>query len=291
VKTTHPSLKKTCTFQTLCLLSYIMAPFLIHPYQPPDKRLYYVIGRCDALQAPAIFLDWDDCSFYVDQNENDCQVEVQSFDRIMDAINYLTDQLTKRAKTKLSPRNIPAAATTAGNQPPHVSAVGNSNSNSNSRAARMPLPEHASLHYSSKRAAENNTSLASSLSAKRPRAEPPAVLVSTTPLNAIMFAKKIAMLQEYQQIHGTVQVKPRHCQEKFKGLSDFMSYWKKKKKHLEEDPSRDKKSALTEARIQQLQDLGVDLDSKWEVVAFQGASASGLEPFPTKPDAQVRKGS
>jgi hypothetical protein len=244
----------------------MMAP-LNNDYQPPARRLYYVIGRCDALRAPAIFLDWDDCSFYVDQNENDRQVEMQSFDRITDAVNYLTDQLTRRNQTK-------SAAVTAGNQPPpqHASAaVGN---NSSRAATTTPLPTRASLHNTSKRAAENNTSLASSSqSAKQPRTEPAAALVSTkkSPFETNSaskkspFEKKFDKLIAYQQLYGTLEVKGKHCQtETFKGLQDFMLYWKTKQRTLEEYP--DRISPVAQMRIQHLMNLGVKFptdERKW----------------------------
>jgi hypothetical protein len=227
----------------------MMAP-LTDDYQPPDKRLYYVIGRCDALQAPAIFLDWDDCSFYVDQNENDCHVEVQSFDQIMDAVSYLTDQLTKRTNSKLNPSDVFAAADNARKQSPFSSAVGNS------RAAMTP----------SKRAAGIDTLLASSPNSKRPRPEPATVLISTTPAvipsdMTTPFGRKFAMLQDYRQVYGTLEVKTRHClNDRFKGLNDFLFAWRKKQKIYLDDPSLVNLKA--QEGLQQLLDLGVDFFAK-----------------------------
>jgi hypothetical protein len=77
------------------------------------------------------------------------------------------------------------------------------------------------------------------------------------------------MLREYQQFHGTLDVKTKHCQDQFKGLNDFIFYWKKKRRLFHED-QRDHpslKSAMVEAQLQQLQDLGVDFSwnkRRWE---------------------------
>jgi hypothetical protein len=57
--------------------------------KPPAKRMYYAIRKCDSLKAPAIFLHWDDCSFYVDDDENEVRVEYQSFDQMAEAIKYI----------------------------------------------------------------------------------------------------------------------------------------------------------------------------------------------------------
>jgi hypothetical protein len=50
---------------------------------------FHAIRKCDSLKAPAIFLDWEDCSFYLDQDENDGKVEYQAFDVVMEALEYI----------------------------------------------------------------------------------------------------------------------------------------------------------------------------------------------------------
>jgi hypothetical protein len=60
--------------------------------KPPAKRQFYAIRKCDSLKAPAIFLHWDDCCFYVDNEENDGRVDYQTFDVITDAFKYITIQ-------------------------------------------------------------------------------------------------------------------------------------------------------------------------------------------------------
>jgi hypothetical protein len=72
-----------------------MAPLIddgdsVSDKKPAAKRIYYAIRQCDSLKAPAIFLDWDDCSFYVDQNENEGVVDFAKFDKVVDAVTYIT---------------------------------------------------------------------------------------------------------------------------------------------------------------------------------------------------------
>jgi hypothetical protein len=57
--------------------------------KPAAKQIYYAIRKCDSLRAPAIFLHWDDCSFYVDNDENE-DVDFAKFDKVVDAVAYIT---------------------------------------------------------------------------------------------------------------------------------------------------------------------------------------------------------
>jgi hypothetical protein len=54
------------------------------------KPQYYAVRKCDSLKTPAIFWDWDDCSFYLDKEENDDEVDYQVFGAIAQALDYLT---------------------------------------------------------------------------------------------------------------------------------------------------------------------------------------------------------
>ena len=58
--------------------------------KPAAKQIYYAIRQCDSLRAPAIFLHWDDCSFYVDNDENEDDVVFAKFDKVVDAVTYIT---------------------------------------------------------------------------------------------------------------------------------------------------------------------------------------------------------
>jgi hypothetical protein len=58
---------------------------------PIQKKLYYGVKKCYSLKGPAIFLNWTDCKFFVG-TENDDNIEYQSFDKAVDATNYMTFQ-------------------------------------------------------------------------------------------------------------------------------------------------------------------------------------------------------
>jgi hypothetical protein len=58
-----------------------------NPSKP--RHRYIAVRKCDSLKAPAIFFGWDDCSFYVDQEENECKVEYKGFDLILDAMEWV----------------------------------------------------------------------------------------------------------------------------------------------------------------------------------------------------------
>ena len=49
----------------------------------PAKSSYFAIRKCDALKLPAIFTNWEDCSFYIDQVSND-EIEYEEFDNGID---------------------------------------------------------------------------------------------------------------------------------------------------------------------------------------------------------------
>jgi hypothetical protein len=54
------------------------------------KKLYHAVRKCDSLKAPAIFFDWEDCNFYLDNDENEGAVDWKSFEQLFDAVKYLT---------------------------------------------------------------------------------------------------------------------------------------------------------------------------------------------------------
>jgi hypothetical protein len=62
----------------------------------PSK--YYAIRRCDSLQSPAIFSAWDDCSFYIDANENET-VDFRAHDTLIKALSYAFPEPTTPTTT------------------------------------------------------------------------------------------------------------------------------------------------------------------------------------------------
>jgi hypothetical protein len=115
--------------------------------KPAAKQRYHAIRKCDSLKAPSIFLHWDDCSFYVDEEENDVQVEYQSFDLISEAVKYIQRSDEASEATKLP-------ATTTPKQH-HSETLGSSKSGTKDRAARVaPVARASSLLSPTKRSAE-----------------------------------------------------------------------------------------------------------------------------------------
>jgi hypothetical protein len=61
------------------------------PVEEPSKpqHEYYAIRTCDSLKAPAIFFSWEDCCFYIDQEENEGKVDYKGFNFILDAVKWI----------------------------------------------------------------------------------------------------------------------------------------------------------------------------------------------------------
>jgi hypothetical protein len=57
--------------------------------QPAATEQCFVVLKSDSLNAPAIFLSFEDCSFYINQEENELPVEYRSFDTLDEATAYL----------------------------------------------------------------------------------------------------------------------------------------------------------------------------------------------------------
>ena len=58
----------------------------------PAAKRFWAIRACSSLQAPAIFTAFEDCSFYLDESENDnggIPAEFESFDTISQAVAYI----------------------------------------------------------------------------------------------------------------------------------------------------------------------------------------------------------
>jgi hypothetical protein len=63
------------------------------------QHAYFALRQCDFLKGPAIFFAWEDCCFYVDQKENEGEVECQGFDMILDAIEWIHERAESTAGT------------------------------------------------------------------------------------------------------------------------------------------------------------------------------------------------
>jgi hypothetical protein len=70
------------------------------------KRLYHAVRKCDSLKAPAIFFAWEDCNFYVNNDENECVADWKSFAQLVDAVKYLTLKEVPKRQAKLHPLDV-----------------------------------------------------------------------------------------------------------------------------------------------------------------------------------------
>ena len=67
------------------------------------KIRYYAIRKCDSLKAPAIFLSWDDCQFYVQETENDIETpQYEEFETLQGANNYILSTSTMENSIRMT---------------------------------------------------------------------------------------------------------------------------------------------------------------------------------------------
>lgn len=71
------------------------------------KRVYHAVRKCDSLKAPAIFFAWEDCNFYVDNDENEGVVDWKSFEQLVDAVKYLTVKEVPKRQGNIHPSDVP----------------------------------------------------------------------------------------------------------------------------------------------------------------------------------------
>jgi Helicase associated domain len=105
---------------------------------------FYAIRRCYALKAPAVFLNYDDCSLYIEQDENDeTVVEYKRFDIMAEAMDYIYEYITAPPTTRqfaaTSGASTRTVATTAA-APTNKNSAGNSTAVTNNVALNA-LPE------------------------------------------------------------------------------------------------------------------------------------------------------
>ena len=74
------------------------------------KRLYHAVRNCDSLKASAIFFAWEDCNFYVDNDENESVVDWKSFEHLDDAVKYLTLKEVPERHGVIRPLDAPVSA-------------------------------------------------------------------------------------------------------------------------------------------------------------------------------------
>ena len=265
--------------------------------KPPAKRMYYAIRKCDSLKAPAIFLHWDDCSFYVDDEENEVSVEYQSFGLMAEAIKYIESSespmnIQSDAKDVPDEAQIPAT--------PRDQSVARDDSENLNVA---PVARASSLRPL-KRSAEEASSLSSPGGKKSKKATAklsPVAWMSkangervplyaeadvvdllddgddassddesfkpAAPLKAIKgegkmqerFEIKFEVLKEYKKVYGTCNVSNKRSIGRFAGLYNFFQFWRGKLKVLEQEPNHPE--LVGDPNLLRLTELGMALPS------------------------------
>jgi hypothetical protein len=71
---------------------------------------YYVVTRSASLNAPAIFLNFEDCSIYIDEKENESSYSnYKAFESLENATNYLSQCMTNRNYNHPTKKRRPTA--------------------------------------------------------------------------------------------------------------------------------------------------------------------------------------
>jgi hypothetical protein len=83
----------------------------------PQHQIF-AIRKCDSLKAPAIFFAWEDCEFYVDEEENEGVVDFKGFDLVLDAIKWIYEEKNDDSIPKKTMAAIPAASQETKIRPP-----------------------------------------------------------------------------------------------------------------------------------------------------------------------------
>jgi hypothetical protein len=221
--------------------------------QADDKpKLYYGVRKCDSLEGPAIFLNWEDCKFFVG-SEKDDNIEFQSFERIVDAASYVTFQ-------QGAANDIPATTPQQGSSLPLTSLKRSADQASLSSASapaggspKKRLPEIPTFAATTETEPidPDDIDLLFSDSADGDHAD-----ASTTDEvdTSRAFERRLARLKEYINVYGTTS---GVAVERFMSLNRFMAEWLLKTSNIAE--CRTKQTSASFAKIQQLIDLGVDL--------------------------------
>jgi hypothetical protein len=223
---------KGCSLNSKAKKPETMAPLIddddwASDKKPAAKQIYYAIRQCDSLRAPAIFLHWDDCSFYVDNDENEDDVVFAKFDKVVDAVTYIT------LKTSIPLANSgdlvayqehdlqdvkPAAQSTASapaNTSP-VARVDSENSKTQTVAATVTLKD-VSFHVRAPEIALLKSApppASTTLDSAKAAPESP-----TTPL-ILNWENKFQMMQDFKEEYGSCElpVIKKNESEKYKGL-------------------------------------------------------------------------
>jgi hypothetical protein len=130
--------------------------------QAAATRRFIAIRQCDSLHAPAVFLSWEDCGFYLDLEENEGNVDFQAFDVMLDAMEYILCENNNNNDNKVTKKASPKRPARQQRQPAAASSKTKIAASSSSAAAAPQKATSAGTHYSTgnqtnQRIAGNNT--------------------------------------------------------------------------------------------------------------------------------------
>ena len=214
------------------------------------QQFYYAIRRCDALQAPAIFMSREDCDLFLDQYENDVTVESECCQSIQEAVAFIQaptaasgggpvmNDLKRAASlpavaaqqispTAKRPRWVPQAPPRVPHQQQHQ---------------QRPLPLHLQQKHPSPL---QNTP------------QPPKGKVVSK--REQKFEENVKLLAEYKAQYGTADVPVKHSSiqnTKFEKLDKFILEARKQIKLFNENPIS---SSYSEEQVQTLMEMGFAL--------------------------------
>jgi hypothetical protein len=103
------------------------------------KIRYYAIRKCDSLKAPAIFLSWEDCQFYVQAKENEETPEYEEFESLQGANKYILSTMNNPNPNP----STPSASSTSTKKRSAQAASLDSASTPNKKKA----PNRAAVHH------------------------------------------------------------------------------------------------------------------------------------------------
>jgi hypothetical protein len=249
-----------------------MAPALMNDHADDKPKLYYGVRKCESLEGPAIFLNWEDCKFFVG-SEKDDNIEFQSFERIVDAASYVTFQQEAAANDihPITPQQgclLPLTSLKRSADQASLSSAAPAGGSPKKRPPRIPT---LAAITETEPIDPDDIDLLFSDSADGDHAD-----ASTTDEvdTSRAFERQLASLKEYISVYGTTS---GVAVERFMSLNTFMAEWRLKASNIAE--GRTKQTSASFTKIQQLIDLGVDLgvDPKTICEPVPPASLDGSE--------------
>ena len=209
--------------------------------KPAAKQIYYAIRQCDSLRAPAIFLHWDDCSFYVDNDENEDDVVYAKFDKVVDAVTYITSKTStplvdsgdlvayqEHGARKKPLQDVKPAAPSTASAPTNAAPVARVDSENNSKtrtvAATVTLKDVS-------------FSVTAAWKALLKRAPPPASTTLDSAAKAVPeppitpmilnWEHNFQMMKGFKEEYGScdLPIIKKHQSEKYEGLYAWVRVW------------------------------------------------------------------